>query len=122
MVSAVVSQWLLPATSELLLVNSTSQETVLLVDTLTVEFVVARVAGDAAFVSVKDSAVLSTDPLVAPQLSPEYSVNDSEPLSAVPPADVMVAESFGSQFCVDAADEVSLTVKHSDTRESLELV
>jgi len=121
-VSAVFSQWLLPATSELVLVNSTSQETVEVVDTLTVELVVARVTGDVAPVSVNVSAALSTEPLVTPQLSPEYKVNDSEPLRAVPPADEMVAESFGSQFCADVADVVSLTVKHSETRASLEFV
>jgi len=49
-------------------------------------------------------------------------VNDREPLSAVPPADVTVAESFGSQVCADVADVESRTVKHSLCLASLDPV
>ena len=52
------------------------------------------IAGEVAFVRVKDSAVLRTVPVQSALL---YSVNDRLPFNAVPPADVMVAESFGSQ-------------------------
>jgi hypothetical protein len=70
-VNVVFSQWLLLPTSGLLLVKSTSHETVEDVDTLTVLLVVDLVAGDAAFVSVKVSAAFRTEPLVTPQLSSE---------------------------------------------------
>ncbi|WP_157623114.1 hypothetical protein [Terrabacter sp. Root181] len=40
-------------------------------------------------------------------------MKDKVPFKAVPPADVMVAESFGSQTCAEVADVVSATKKHS---------
>jgi len=70
-VNVVFSQWLLFPTSALLLVNSTSHETADDVDTVTALLVVDRVAGEAAFVSENVSAARRTEPLVAPQLSPE---------------------------------------------------
>jgi hypothetical protein len=121
-VRLVFSQCVLLPTSGSLLVKLTSHDTVLVVDTLVVEFVVTRVAGEAASVSVNVSASRRTDPLVAPQLSPEYSVNDSVPLRFVPPVDVTVAESFGSQFCADVVPVVSFTWKHSPVVASLEPV
>ena len=42
-----------------------------------------------------------------------WSVKDRIPFSAVPPADSMVAESFGSHVCAEVADVVSVTEKHS---------
>src|SRR5207244_7981297 len=39
-----------------------------------------------------------------------YSLNTTLPCSALPPEDVIVAESFGSQFCCVETDVVSVTV------------
>jgi hypothetical protein len=93
-----------------LLVKTTLHETVSVAVTLTLVFDVFRVAGDVAFVSVNVSAGRSTVPVQSLLL---YSVNDRLPLRGEPPPDVTVAESFGSQFCADATDEVSVTTKHS---------
>jgi hypothetical protein len=109
-VRAVTSQCELPLTLALLLVNWTSHDTVVEDVTETVEFVVVRVAGDAAFVRVNVSAARSTVP---EQVPPEKSVNDSVPFSADPPVDVTVAESFGSQVWADVVVDVSETLKHS---------
>ncbi len=43
------------------------------------------------------------------QLPLSYSVNDRLPLTVEPPPVVIVAESFGSQFCALLAEEVSVT-------------
>jgi hypothetical protein len=109
-VRAVTSQCELPLTLGLLLVNWTSHETVAVDVTRTVVFVVLRVAGEAAFVSVNVSADRRTVPLHVP---PAKRVNERVPLSADPPVDVTVAESFGSQFCADVVVDVSDTLKHS---------
>ena len=53
------------------------------------------------------------EPGVAQLMVPSYRVKSTDPLSAVPFADVIVAESFGSQFCAVVMDEVSCTLKHS---------
>ena len=111
-VSAVDSQCDDDATPALVLVNSTSHETVAVADTLVAVLVVVLVAGEAALVSVNVSAALRMEPV---QVPPEKSVNDSEPFSSVPagPA-VTVPESFGSQSCADVvADWMTRTVKHS---------
>lgn len=60
-----------PVTFESLLENTTFHETVAEALTLNVLFVVVLVAGDAALVSVNDSAGINSLPEVAPQLLPE---------------------------------------------------
>jgi len=112
------------ATFESLLVNVTFHETVASASTLTAVLVVGPTdAGDAALARVKSCELLLTGyslvPEVAPQLSPEYRVNDTVPLRAVPPAEVIVAESFGSQVWWVVADDVSVTVRHSPLDESV---
>src|SRR4051812_47133811 len=97
-------------TSGSLLAKLTHHETSWVVRTLVDVFVVVRVAGDAAPVKVNVSAVRRTLPS---QVVPLYRVNDRVPFSAVPPVEVIVAASFGSQFCADEADVVSATSKHS---------
>ena len=47
-------------------------------------------------------------------------MNDSVPLRAVPPADVTVAESFGSHVCSEAVEVESFTTTHSLWLESLD--
>ena len=84
MVRLVFSQCTESLTSGSLLSNTTFHETVELSLTLTVllvPFVVSLVAGEAASVNVNSSAARRIDPDVAPQLSPEYRVNDSVPFS-----------------------------------------
>src|SRR5215208_73121 len=60
----------------------------------TLPFVVLRVAGDVAFVSVMSGSSYSTVPV---QSLLSYILKSSVPLSAVPLADVIVALSFGRQ-------------------------
>ena len=72
--------------------NTTFHETFLVTATSTVVFVVVLVAGDTSFVSVKLCAALRMVPL---HVRPSYSVKLSVPFSGAPPAEVIVAESFG---------------------------
>src|SRR5687768_14040062 len=104
-------------TFPLLLVNTVFHETV--VDAVTlyvfaafVPLVVLTVAGDAALVRVIVGSVYSTVPV---QLALLWSVNTTEPFNAVPAPDVIVAESFGNQFCAEVAEVVSWTRKHSES-------
>ena len=54
-------------------------------------------------------------------MAPSYRVKTASPASVVPATpDVIVAESFGSQFWAVVADEVSATLKHSSTVKSVE--
>src|SRR6266849_4223283 len=99
-----------PWTFGSVLVKATFQETVVDALTLTVVFVVLVVAGEAAPESVIVGSVYNTVP---PQLPPPYNVNTTVPFSAEPPADVIVAESFGSQSWAVVIDVVSITRKHS---------
>jgi hypothetical protein len=118
MTSWAFSQCVLPSTSGLSLVNSVFHETVFDVLTKTVVLVVDLVTGDASSIG-NVSAVRRTVPV---QSALSYSVNDTDPLSADPPVEVNVAESFGSQFCADVPDVESFTVKHSPVLASLEPV
>jgi hypothetical protein len=118
MTSWVFSQCVLPSTSGLSLVNTVFHDTVFDVLTKTVVLVVDLVTGDASSIA-KVSAVRRTVPV---QSALSYSVNDTEPFRAVPPVDVNVAESFGSQFCAEVPPVESLTVKHSPVLASLEPV
>jgi hypothetical protein len=65
-----------------------------------------------------DGSVYSAVPL---QVLPVYRTNVTLPLRGLPP-DVIVAESFGSQFCAVPTDVVSVIVKHSSCVASLEPV
>ena len=110
----VVSHFVVLRTFASLLVNCTNHETV--VDALTRNevFEVFLVTGEAAPVSVNVFALagIRTVPV---QFAEEKSVNDSVPFSAVPPVAVIVAESFGNQFCAEVAEVVSRTRKHSES-------
>ena len=99
-----------PDTNGLVLVNTTSHETLAVASTVTVWLVVDRFTGDAALVNVNVSAGRSTVPVQSP---PACSVNESVPLIGAPFADVIVAWSFGSQTWCVAVAVVSVTVKHS---------
>jgi hypothetical protein len=71
MVRFVDSQWPEGATLGSVLVNVTSQETLVLVLTVKVVLFVVSVAGEAAFDSVFEyNCPLTAEPEVAPQLSP----------------------------------------------------
>ena len=109
-VRLVVSHLVDPDTRGSELANTTSHETSAVASTVTLLLVVDLVAGDTALVNVKLSAARNTVPV---QVRPACSVNDRVPLSGAPWADVIVAESFGSQTWCDVADVVSLTKKHS---------
>jgi hypothetical protein len=88
------------------LVKVTFHETVASASTVTAVLVVGpTVAGEVALLSVNSPVPAGSVtvghnfvPDVAPQLLPEYSSNFTVPLRAVPPADVTVALSFGSQI------------------------
>jgi hypothetical protein len=82
-----------PETFGSVLVKTTSHETSAVAETVTVVLLVDLVRGEAALLNVNVSAGLSTCPV---HVNPEWSVNDSEPLSGAPCADVTCAESFGS--------------------------
>ena len=88
------------------LVKTTCQETVFDALTLTVVLVVLLVAGEAAPERVIVGSVYKTVPV---QLLLSYSVNTKVPFRAEPPADVIVAESFGSQSWAVVIDVVSIT-------------
>src|SRR5439155_14060974 len=60
-------------------------------------------------VTVSPSSVKTTVPVHEPW----RNVITSDPLNAVPPVDETVTRSFGSHFCSDVADVVSVIVKHS---------
>jgi len=92
------------------LVKATFQETVVDALTLTVVLLVLLVPGDAAPERVIVGSVYNTAPV---QLPLSYSVNTRVPFRAEPPADVIVAESFGSQSWAVVIDVVSITEKHS---------
>ena len=96
-------------------VNTTSHETVLLVVTETVVFVVVLDCGEVAPLKVKVSALRRIVPVQSP---PWWRVNDNDPLKGA--AEVTVAESLGSHVCADDVDEVVDTVKHSFNPLSLE--
>jgi hypothetical protein len=117
-VRLVLSQCSLLPTSALVLVNATFHDTVFETVTETVVLLVDFVTGDASSTAMV-SVGRSTVPV---QFALSYRVKASEPLSAVPPSEVIVAESFGSQVCAEVADVVSVTVKHSLALESLEFV
>src|SRR6266508_1451585 len=112
MLTVEVSHLLEPETLASLLVKTTFQETVSVTLTVTLVFEVDRVlsAREVAFVRVNVSAGRNTVPV---QSLLSYSVNDRLPFRGEPPADVTVAVSFGSQFCADVSDDVSVTTKHS---------
>jgi len=100
------------------LVKTTLQVTVLLLATVILVSVlfVCTVAGEAVFaVNVIVGSVYSTVAAPGVQLVrvPSYRVKSTVPFRAVPFADVIVAESFGSQFCAVVMDDVSCTLKHS---------
>ena len=94
-VTVEVSQRFELAMKGLLLVKVTPHEVVVVTNTRTVEFVVLKTDPDAALVRVNVSAARRIVPL---QVLPAYSVKDRVPLTGEPPAVVIVAESFGSQF------------------------
>ena len=100
-----------PDTNGLVLVNTTSQDTVAVSSTVTVcgwWWNGSPVTPHWAALNV--SAGRSTVPVQSP---PACSVNESEPLIGAPCADVIVAWSFGSQTWCVAVAVVSITVKHS---------
>jgi hypothetical protein len=114
MVRFVVSQWLEPPTLGSELVKVTSQDTAVLVVTVKVVLFVVSVlsAADVAFVSVLWYACpLTSEP--AAQLAPVKSWMVSVPFSGAPAVAVMLAVSLGTQVWAEAADVVSVTVKHS---------
>jgi len=71
---------------------------------LTVVFVVVTVADEPP--PIVNDCVYRELPLQVPL---SYRVRVKEPLSALPPAEVIVAESFGSQFCAVVTPVVSVT-------------
>jgi hypothetical protein len=92
------------------LVKVTSHENVLVAVTLYVVLDVVWVVPDASFVSVNGyDCPLTAEPEPTPHVPSVKSAMVKVPFSAVPPAEVMVAESFGSQSWADVADVVSLT-------------
>ena len=96
------------------LVNVTCHETLVLALTVKVVLFVVRVAGEAAFDSVVEyNCPLTALPPAAPHAPSEKSCIDSFPFSGAPWADVMVAESLGSQVWAEVLTVVSVTVKHS---------
>ena len=95
-----------PWTFGSLLVKATFQETDFDALTLTVVLLVLLVAGEAAPESVIVGSVYNVVPV---QFALSYSVNTSVPFRAEPPADPIVAESFGSQSCAVVMDVVSIT-------------
>jgi len=115
MTPTVLSHRVEPDTKLSVDVKTTSQETVLLVVTETVELEVDRVTGEAAPLKVKVSAARRIVPVQSP---PWWSVNDNDPLKGA--AEVTVAESFGSHVCAEDVDDVVDTLKHSLSRLSLE--
>src|SRR5205823_1474393 len=85
-----------------------------------VRLVVCSVSGEVAPESVIVGSVYSTVGVTVPPsvgsaqlMVPSYSTKSTLPFSAVPCADVIVDESFGSQFCAVVIDDVSCTLKHS---------
>ena len=112
MVRAVVSHLGLGGLSMLgsVLVKTTFQETVVLALTFTVVLVVLTVVGEEAPVRVIVGSVYNAVPV---QSLLGYSVKFTVPVRAEPPADVTVAESFGSQSWAVVMDDVSFTLKHS---------
>ena len=125
MVRLVDSQWLDGVTLPSVLVNVTSHDTPVLVLTVNVVLFVVSVlsAADVAFVSVfVYSCPLTGDPPPTPQVVPVNSCAESVPFSGAPCAAVTVVESLGCQVCCEAADVVSLTVKHSPGLASLDPV
>src|SRR6266496_4388517 len=110
MARLVFSHLVVPLTFELVLVNTIFHETSAVAVTLTAVLVVSLVAGEDAFVSVNVGSVYRVVPV---QSRPEWRVNTTEPFRAVPPVDVIVAESLGSQFCADVAEVMSVTTTDS---------
>jgi hypothetical protein len=110
MVSVVVSHLVELVTRGSLDVNTTSHETVLLVVTETVEFVVALDCGeDASGPIAKVSGERKTAPVQSP---PACNVNDNDPFNGA--AALTVAESFGSHVWADVVFEgICATMKHS---------
>jgi hypothetical protein len=95
-----------PWTLGSVLLKATFQETVFDALTLTVVLVVLAVAGEAAPERVIVGSVYNTVPVQSPL---SYNVNTKVPFNAEPPADVIVAESFGSQSWAVVIDVVSMT-------------
>ena len=124
MVMSVLSHLVKPSTRVLEGVKTTLQKYgVALFAAVTLKVV----AGTDPFVVLNDvpeavllSVIVGSVYLVVPVHVPSRSVKLSVPLRAMPPVEVTVAESFGSQFCNVEIDVESLTVKHSVWVASLE--
>ena len=112
-----------PTLAPLLGVNVTCQDTEVLVLIGVVLFVVSVLsAALVAFVSVFENSGPAADPPLAPQLPSVKRWMDRVPLSGAPWPAVTVALSLGTQVCCEAADVVSVTVKHSPELASLDPV
>ena len=123
MVRLVTSQCMEPCTLESLLVNVTSQETLVLALTRKVLLAVISVpVFEVPFSVAVYSCPGTAEPVVTPQLSPVYSWADSVPFSGAPLVDETIAVSLGSQFWAEALPVVSVTVKHSPVLASLDPV
>jgi hypothetical protein len=109
-VSTVLSHLLELVTRGSLDVNTTSHETVLLVVTETVAFVVVLDCGEVASGPIaKVSAERRTAPVQSP---PACKVNDNDPFKGA--AALTVAESFGSHvWADDVLEGICATMKHS---------
>ena len=125
MVRLVDSQWVEPVTLESVLVKVTSQDVLVLVLTLKVVLLVVSVRSAAVVAPFSIFVYVCPVGLVpppAPQLPSVKSWMISVPFSGAPWPAVTVAESLGSQVCAEAADVVSVTVKHSPLLASLDPV